>query len=226
MHDEFSHRYDDFGAPPRRKWLPLAGGLLLVSCMAGAGYALIATIGGAAPPQQPTIQQITLVTPPPPPPPPPEVEQPPEPEPEEIDIPEPQPEPIAEASNDEPPPGDQLGLDADGSAGSDGFGLAARKGGRGLLGGDPHAWYAGVLQRDLQMALSRDDAVRKGSYSVEVRIRVGADGTIAETALVGSTENPTLDAALRRVLESGLRISRTPPDDLPQPIRLRISSRG
>lgn len=227
MNDDFQHRFDDFGeSPKRRKWLPLAAGLALVALVGGTGYALISAVGGTAAPPRTTIQQITIMTPPPPPPPPPEIEPPPEPEMEEVKLPDPEPEPVAEATSDEPPPGDQLGLDADGAAGSDGFGLAARKGGRGLLGGDPHAWYAGVLQRDLQQALARDDAIRKGNYSIEVHIRVAADGTVAESRLVGSTDNPELDAALRRVLADGVRISRIPPDDLPQPIRLRISSRG
>ena len=48
------------------------------------------------------------------------------------------------------PPGDELGLDAEGGAGSDGFGLRAKKGGRGLIGGgDRNRWYEGQVQRDL-----------------------------------------------------------------------------
>ncbi|WP_052700215.1 hypothetical protein [Methylocucumis oryzae] len=85
------------------------------------------------------------------PPPPPKVEKPPEPEVKnEVEQPEPEPEEPLPDVADEPPPGD-LGLDAEGTAGSDGFGLAARKGGRGLLGGggggDPYAWYGGLIKK-------------------------------------------------------------------------------
>lgn len=76
------------------------------------------------------VQRITLVKPPPP-----EKikEKPPEPEikkEEKIVEPEPKevPEETEDSAKDEPPPGDDLGLDSDGTGGSDGFGLAAKKG--------------------------------------------------------------------------------------------------
>src|SRR5689334_3282657 len=83
-----------------------------------------------APATKKVVQEIRVIRPPPPPP---ETPPPPPPPPEEkVDLKEPEPEPDPTPTN-EPPPGEQLGLDADGSAGSDGFGLAARKGGRDLL---------------------------------------------------------------------------------------------
>ncbi|HAZ42809.1 MAG TPA: TonB-dependent receptor, partial [Methylococcaceae bacterium] len=36
---------------------------------------------------------------------------------------------------EEPPPGENLGVDADGAAGGDSFGLVGKKGGSGFLGG-------------------------------------------------------------------------------------------
>jgi periplasmic protein TonB len=208
---------------PVRRWTPIAGAVVLVLVIGGAGAALISKMAGTGAPAQPTIQQISIVLPPPPPPPPPKMEEP-EPEIEELEIEE--PEPVADDSS-EAPPGEELGLDADGVAGSDGFGLKARKGGRGLLGGDPFAWYAGVLQRDLQALLSNDDSIRGlGDYAVVVSISLSDDGYIGETQLLSGSNNPELDAALRRALSNGLRLSRQPPDDLPQPIRLRISSRS
>jgi protein TonB len=204
------------------KWLPLAGSAVLVMVLSGAGLALVRMMSGTAAPQQPLVQQISIVLPPPPPPPP-EIK---EPEPEEVKIDEPEPEPLADDTNQAP--GEELGLDADGVAGGDAFGLLAKKGGRGLVGeGNPYAWYAGVLQRDLQSALSGDDTIRGlGEYAVIVSIRLSADGYIRDSQLLSGSNNPQLDAALRHALASGVRISREPPDDLPQPIRLRISSRG
>ena len=70
-----------------------------------------------------------------------------------MDIPEPEalPEDVPEAAN-EPPPGEALGLDAEGGAGGDGFGLAARRADADLLqsgGGDGEAWLRGELDRVL-----------------------------------------------------------------------------
>src|SRR5262245_32752854 len=79
----------------------------------------------------------------PPPPPPPEVEPPPPEIKEEVDVPE--PEPVVDSPEvPDVPPGEQLGLDAEGVAGADAFGLVGRKGGRDLLaGGSRNQWYAG-----------------------------------------------------------------------------------
>ena len=70
----------------------------------------------------------------PPPPPPPKIEEPPPPPPpEEVKLPD--PEPVADAPDVPDMPG-PLGLDADGVAGSDAFGLVGRHGGNDLIGGD------------------------------------------------------------------------------------------
>jgi len=210
-----------------RRWLPWAGGVALFLGFAAVVYAMVSALSGTKPPPQPKVQQISIVQPPPPPPPPPEMEPPPEPE-QQVDVPEPEPEPVAEAEDsDEPPPGDELGLDADGAAGADGFGLRAKKGGRGLIGGgDRNAWYAGILQRDLQRLLSEVEDVRKGRYAVVVRIWVADDGTIEQSEIVSGSGNGSVDDALARALKAGLRLSEAPPADLPQPIKLQISSRS
>jgi len=208
-----------------KKWLPRAGAGVLVLVLSGVSVALIRNMSGTSAPQQPLIQQISIVMPPPPPPPPPQVEEP-EPE-EELELEEPEPEPLVDDTAAEPP-GADLGLDADGVAGGDAFGLLAKKGGRGLLGGgDPNAWYAGVLQRELQKLLSNDDSIRGlGEYSVIVSISLDEKGYVQASRLLSGSNNPRLDAALSAALASGVRLSQEPPADLPQPIRLRISSRS
>lgn len=205
------------------KWLPMASAGVLVVVLGGAAFWLVQMMSGTAAPQQPRVQQISIVLPPPPPPPPPRMEEP-EPELEEMELEEPDPEPLVDDSAEAP---QELGLDADGVAGSDGFGLKARKGGRGLLGsGDPHAWYAGVLQRELQTLLSNNETVRGlGEYAVVISLSLSEDGLIQSSQLLSGTNNPDLDAALRRALAAGVQLSREPPEDLPQPIRLRITSR-
>ncbi len=174
------------------------------------------------------VQQITLVQPPPPPPPPPKIEKPPEPEikREEVDIPEPEAmEEIPDVA-DAPPAGDLLGLDAEGGAGSDGFGLIGRKGGRGLLSGagDPKVVYAGKLQHEIEEALAQVDELRSFAYSVRVDIWVDPMGQVSKVALVTSTGRKDMDKKLIAVIETVSLVS-SMPDDLPQPIRYRLSSR-
>ncbi len=207
-----------------KKWLPRAGAAVVVLVISGVSVALIRSMSGTSAPQQPLIQQISIVMPPPPPPPPPQIE---EPEIEELELEEPEPEPLVDDTAAEPP-GAELGLDADGVAGGDAFGLLAKKGGRGLLGGgEPNAWYAGILQRELQKRLSDDDSIRGlGAYSVVIKISLSKDGFIEDSQLVSGSNNSKLDAALRTALSAGVKFSREPPAELPQPILLRISSRS
>ena len=141
-------------------------------------------------------------------------------------MPEPEPEPVPEeAQSDEPPPGEDLGLDADGVAGADGFGLRAKKGGRGLIGGgDRNRWYAGVIQRSLQDLLAGNDDARGAKYAVVVKLWISADGRIERFELNDSTGSTASDAALRKTL-SGLQLSDSPPEDMPQPVKLRVVSR-
>lgn len=212
-----------------RRWVPwLGAGAILLGFSAVIWFA-VSSLSGTKAPEPPKVQQISIVQPPPPPPPPPEMEEtPPEPE-EQVEVPEPEPEPVAESQDsDEPPAGEDLGLDADGVAGADGFGLRAKKGGRGLIGagGDPKAWYAGVLSRELQRLFSGVDEVRKGRYAVVVRIWVAEDGSIRDSEIVRGSGNAAVDAAIERALESGIRMSEAPPADLPQPIKLQITSRS
>jgi protein TonB len=176
-----------------------------------------------APPKQ-TIQEVRLIRPPPPPeevepPPPPEVE-------EEVDVPEPE-APIDAPADDQPPPSNMLGLDTEGVAGSDGFGLRAG-GGRDLLagsGGSRFGWYAGVLKEDLLSFLSDYDDLRRRSYQVDLRLWLNDDGTVMRVNLDSSTGNRELDEQLRTRLASLDRVGESPPADLPQPIQIRIVSR-
>lgn len=209
-----------------KRYGPALGGSAVILLVGLGVYLFVASNGGVQAPRQPEVQQISVVMPPPPPPPPPALEPPPEPEVQEVDVPEPEPEPLAEDDSDAPPPGEDLGLDADGVAGSDGFGLAARKGGRGLIGGgDINKWYASLVQKDLQRALATENEVRQGRYTVVLKIWLAPDGRIEDSEMIQGSGDTDIDQALTAVLAGGVRISRAPPEDLPQPIRLRISSR-
>jgi protein TonB len=210
------------GSGPNYK--PLIGVLLTVTVVGVALVLLIRNWMASAPPtSKPVAQEVRIIRPPPPPP---DVEPPPPPPPEEeVDVAEPEPTP--EAPSNEPPPGEQLGLDADGTAGADGFGLAARKGARELLGtgGSAYAWYAGLVKGEILDRLSDDERIRRGAYSVSVRVWVAGDGSVERVRLAQSTGDRERDRAIESAL-SGQRISRSPPADMPQPISIRIVSRA
>lgn len=205
--------------------LPLiVGGLVSVLLVVGLFWFIYMTVTTADDKPQREVQIVQIVRPPPPPPPP---DEPPPPPPEEqIDEPLPQDEPEP-APSDEPAPSEQLGLDADGAAGGDAFGLAARRGGRDITGtgGAIFAWYTGMLRDRLLDRLSEDDWVRSKRFAVVVSVWVAPDGTIRETKLASSSGNRELDAAIVAALVSLGRLRESPPLEMPQPINLRVVSR-
>jgi periplasmic protein TonB len=213
---------------PRRKkprrYVPI---VLLGSSITliGAGtFAMMRSfLKNPAPAQKPVVQEIRLIRPPPPPP---DLPPPPPPPPEEkVDVPQPKPDPTP--TND-PPPGQQLGLDADGSAGSDAFGLLANKGGRELLaaGGSAFAWYAGLLKNEILNQLNADAAARRGEYSLVVQVWVGGDGTINRVRVTQGSGDRARDQAIEQALSRLSRLNQAPPADMPEPISLRIVSRS
>jgi protein TonB len=108
-------------------------------------------------------------------------------------IKEPEPEPEPEPMPDEAPARD-LGLDADGSAGSDGFGLAARKGGTGLFGGgNPFAWYGGIIKNDIVNLLSNYEQLRRKGYTAIVKIWLRTDGSIERFELSRGSNDAEID---------------------------------
>jgi len=186
-------------------------------------------------PSKKQIVQLSLLRPPPPPPPPPPPEQkPPEPEmKEEVKVPEPEKPPDA-AKEEAPPPGEQLGLDANASGSGDAFGLAARKGGTDItklgggsgIGQSQKAWFAGLVQSHLQAQLSREDKLRRSNYRIQLRLWFTSDGRIERFELVDSTGNKELDEQIRLSLNRMAPLAQPPPAGLPQPVKLRLISRG
>ena len=214
-------------SPPRRKkrrHLPII--LLSLSVvMIGAGTFAMMRSFLKSPPGTPkqVIQEVRLIRPPPPPP---DLPPPPPPPPEEkVDVPENKPEPTP---SNEPPPGQQLGLDADATGGSDAFGLLANKGGRDLIGagGSAYSWYAGLLRDQILSQLNADGAARKGDYSLVVQVWVSSDGTINRIRVAQGSGDRTRDQAIEQALSRLSRLNQAPPADMPEPISLRIVSHG
>jgi periplasmic protein TonB len=215
-------------APQRRKsrrLLPVAAVGLAVITVAGGAVALVRNFlaSPASPPKQ-IVQQIQLIRPPPPPP---DLPPPPPPPPEEkVDVQEPPKQPDPTPSND-PPPSDHLGLDAEGGAGGDAFGLVGNKGGRDLLAsaGSAYAWYTGLVKDQILSQLSSEKQVRSGEYTVTVRVWVREDGSIQRVTIVQGSGSRERDHVIEAALEHLDRLPQAPPADMPEPINLRIVSR-
>ena len=127
---------------------------------------------------------------------------------------------------DEAPPGD-LGLDAEGSAGSDAFGLAARKGGRGLFGGggNPFAWYGNIIKNDLMDLLAEREDLRRKGYTAILKLWVEPDGKIKRYELAKGSNDPQIDELLAKEIGKYNKIKEPPPAGMEQPIKLKITSR-
>jgi len=191
---------------------------------------------------------VTLLKPPPPPE---QKEKPPEPEPpkeqpkENIATPnEAQQQNQPDQSDDSPPPGADLGVDAEGGAGGDGFGLVGKKGGRALtLGGGgggsggsnrlslltKFSWYTSKIQDEIKQQmrkrLDQNGGVPKGKYQVTVHIVLDPQGAVLNYKIVASSGNDRIDEAVKLSLP-GMRVSQPPPEGMPRSMTVRVSSQG
>lgn len=136
------------------------------------------------------------------------------------------------------PVDDALGVDEEGAAGGDAFGLAAKKGGRDiiLLGNQTNdrpagevrinfAMYTGSIQQQLQSEFNKNDKLRRGSYRVQLKLWIARDGGIERFELLDSTGVPELDRTIELALGELPRLDRPPPPEMPQPVRIRLTSR-
>jgi TonB family protein len=123
---------------PQAVWI-ISGVIILVFLLAGTGFVLLITSEDSE--KKSRVAMVALLKPPPPvkeKPPPPMKEKPPEPEVQKKEAIQEvreiaKPEEAPPDKGDDKPAGDQLGVDAQGGAGSDSFGLVGKKGGRDLL---------------------------------------------------------------------------------------------
>lgn len=223
---------------PLRSRLPAIAGLLFMALFTvGVVWLVKDFISNAEPPEKTRVQKISLVKPPPPRPeekPEPEekVEQ--EPKQDEVQLDAP---PTPDRPQDEgPPPGEQLGLDAEGSGSGDGFGLAARKGGRDITTlsggpkGNPWSRYDALLNEGIssafQNALAREKALKNKNYKVIVKVWIDGSGKVTRATLVDSTGDPRADEVLKEALRNMRALGEAPPADMPQPVKIRVTSRA
>jgi protein TonB len=201
-----------------------------VSRLAGAAFAILLLLGfvrfvhtmmGAKTGKTTRQVQIVQVIRPPPPPPPDQPPPPPEklPQPLPKDVPEPPPEQPDQA------PDQPLGVDADGSAGGDAFGLAARRGGADLIGGTgsaPFAWYTNRMRDAIKDRLAAAPCTRSAKGSVSTRVMLAADGRVKQIKLTTTTGNAQVDECVDKVLASITTLGDAPPPGMPEQVNLRV----
>ena len=186
---------DDGQKGDRRTTLILAVAGCLVLALVGYGIHKVVTSKGAK--KNRDVQVVQVIRPPPPP----ENQPPPPPPPDKVDEPLPQDQPEPSPS-DEAAPSEQLGLDADGGAGGDAFGLAARKGGHDIAGGGGaiFAWYTQILKDAIADRLSSDSQLRAKKFTIVVKVWIGRDGQVQNAKLTTSSGSRDVDSAVEAVL--------------------------
>jgi outer membrane biosynthesis protein TonB len=224
----------------------LVPGCIGLFFLVAIGFLVKVVLTDSGPRQKEQISRVTLLKPPP------EVkEKPPEPEaPKEIPketmstpVEMAQPQDQAQNQQDAPPAGADLGVEGDGSAGSDGFGLTAKGKGQGrdiTLGGGgggmnklalltKYGWYTTKIQeeikRQMRKQLDQDGGIPKGKFQATIKILLDPKGSIIKYQIVASSGNDKMDEALKGSLP-GFRISQPPPDGMPSGLTVKIVSQG
>ena len=143
--------------------------------------------------------------------------------------------PDSKSDKDEPPPGDQLGLDAEGGAGGDAFGLVGRKGGRALVGSDPNGGPQSLLQRYAGYNRSIQDEIHKvfargnippGDLQTVVVLQLDDNGNLVKYRIYKSSGSEQMDSAVSRALSLIKKFNEPPPEGMPRVLRVEISSKA
>jgi protein TonB len=209
--------------PPRRRIWMLLMALAGIALLGLLAWGVKSLLGGKAdrPRKPPTV--TLLPDKPPPPPPPPKEEKKPEP-------PKEDPKQVRMDQPKDAPPAQNEPLKMEGMAGEGGSPFAAGSVGKdyvgGSIGGAQQSVYASRLQRHLQEELNRNRKLRESDYRVTLRVWLRRDGSVEKAELAQSTGNPTLDQLLRETLLQVSAMREAPPDNMPQPIRIRVTARG
>jgi protein TonB len=210
-----------------RRLLPLGLGLVLALTLLGGAVSMLFT--KTDPGKHKVVTQISLIPPPPPP-------KPPEPKPpdppkikEEVKIDDPKPAEDPKPAPQQPPAG-PLGVDAQGTGPGDGFGLAGRPGGRDITvgggggGGLGLTLFGSTTARQIAQELARDPKLKNASYKIEIRVWLSKDGRFQREEIVRGSGDHDLDELIRAGLSQLGAVSTPIPQNLPQPLRIRVTS--
>lgn len=211
-------------------WIRITTAVVAV-CLFAFGFLAVKMLLSHNGGEQKKVHMVRLIKPPPPPP---VIEEKPEPEIEEIKEPEPveTPEKTEDTAREDVAPGDQLGIDADGSGGGDAFGLIGKKGGRSLIGGAhdrnqelmrQYAWYIRIIEDEISKTLVRKGDIPEGEFQTLVDIVLDEHGRIVRHRICRSSGNKQMDDAVSDALDH-IRQVEPPPSGMPKSMKIRISS--
>lgn len=203
--------------------------VLGLGLVAGLVY-LVQGLGGEVKRPARQVTRITIIpdTPPPPPPPPPKEQPKPEPpkaeaKPMKVD----QPKPV-----DAPKPEPDQQLKMEGEAGDGPSPFASGEVTQEYSGGDigsgnglQFRFYTNLMQRHIQGSLQQDQMLKGVDFRAVVRVWLDASGRLVRSELVGSTGDAETDRALRTAMAGLPNMGEPPPQNMPQPVKLRITNR-
>lgn len=206
----------------------IAIALIILLVLFAIGYGIKKLMsGGPTHKKQVTTIKLLPDTPPPPPPPPPK--EPPKEQvkeqPKEIKVEQPKPA--------ETPPAEQLKMEGAAGNGPSPFAAGAvnneYKGGEiktiGSDGGAKFNWYAGVVKSQIETALEKDKQLTTAQYKVIVSVWLKQTGEIDRLELSGAEASEDIQHAIKTALQNMPAMREAPPQDMPQPIKLRITAR-
>lgn len=227
---------------PKTVWF--VSGFVIVVVVGAGAFLLSLMMSEEGPRRKNQISTVNLVKPPPPPV---QKEKPPEPEPEMkkkqevkeiVDAGPQKSRPDEPQKNDDKPAGKQLGLDADGTAGSDAFGLVGNKGGSALIGGSggggnslfqKFGWYNQMIQDELhrrvRKRLDENGGIPKARLQTVVQITLDSRGRIKEYQILTPSGDKKMDSAVEEALKV-TTLSQPPPEGMPKGMKIRINSQG
>lgn len=213
----------------KANWVWIVVGVMVMSAL---GYGIYSMLSSKPGPKKPPVTTVKLLpdTPPPPPPPPkePPKEQPKE-EPKEIKVE--QPKPV------EAPPEPQ-NLKMEGEAGDAPSAFGAGKVTSDYSGGDvgvkiggskglsAYAWYTNQIKSSIENAIAEQPELAKEQYRIVVELWLAKDGRVEKIELLNGSGEEKKDGLLRKALQSIKRMPEAPPEDMPQPVKLRITAKN
>lgn len=215
----------------------LALALLLAAAVIGLGLIVKGLASGGKAPKRPARITIIPDTPPPPPPPPKpeekkreekEVKQKQNEQKQEIKQPQPEPQQLKMegAAGDGPSPFSSGDVKSDYKGGDIGTAQSAVVGGgNSSVNRLVFNSYAAQIQSHIQEVLAKNPKVKYKDYRVSVRVWVSPEGIVQKAQLSESTGDDELDASLSAALSAMPPMRQLPPQNMPQPVRLRISNR-
>lgn len=208
--------------PAKSKWLkylPVLLALLVVVAAVVAVVLLVKIFHKEPAPQKKMVQQITMIKPPPPPPPPPPQE--------EIKEPEVQEEMIKDETqappddSTEPSPNQDLGIDAEGAAGGDSFGLVGRKGGQGLLGG---GGYEQHVRQEINEFILENERLKHMDYIAVLKLKIGDGGEFEQFEVEIVSGDQQAGDIIRKILSEKRKLAKPRPLEAASIVKLRIKS--